>query len=138
MVSLDIDIDGIPSTIEAIEDIKPTIAETEVWRVSATAPYAPYLERGTRHHPPYPFFKPAIRAFQAAPRTYVHKTIGKDIDRMDDVGNVVEAIAEGLALQMRINVAAQRLSGRSPGTHPLHPKIRTGQLQDSISATRIQ
>jgi len=138
MVQLDIDVSGIIDVSETIEDLKPQVGETEVWRVKVGAPYGIYLERGTRHHPPYPFFKPAIRQFQATPRTFVFKNLGRDINRMDDVSDVVEAVAEALALQMRINVAAQRLSGRSPGTHPAHPQIRTGQLQDSISATRIQ
>lgn len=137
MVSIDIDVSGIASTVESIEDLKPTVAETEKWQVRVGAEYGIYLERGTRNHPPYPFFHPAIRQFEATPRTFVFKNQGVDIDNVDDVGTVVESVAEALALQMRINVAAQRLGGRSPGTHPAHPKIRTAQLQDSISATRI-
>jgi hypothetical protein len=62
---------------------------------------------------------------------------GRDIESMDDVDDVVESVAIALAEKMGINVAAQATGGRSPGTHPLHPKIRTGNLVRSISVSRI-
>jgi len=137
MVSIDIDVDGIPTVVEAIEDIKPDTVETDTWRIRVGAEYGVYLEKGTRNHPPYPFFEPAIRQFEAIPRTFVFKNTGQDIESMDDVDNVVEAVANALATQMRFNVAAQSTGGRSPGTHPLHPKIRTGKLVRSITVSPI-
>jgi hypothetical protein len=79
-------------------------------------------------HPPYPFFFPAIRQFQANPEATIF--LNTELNSLDEVRTteeLVEVCANAIQSQMRKNANANR-SGRSPGTHPDHPQVDTGNL----------
>lgn len=91
-------------------------------------------------HPPYPWFRPAIREFKANPETFLLETT--DFDSLTDIqttDELVASVAVGLQSRMEDNVNAQDPSrDRSPGTHPDHPQRDSGNLTASIQATRIR
>jgi len=90
-------------------------------------------------HPPYPWFRPAIRELKANPERFIVKN--SNLNGLNDINStkeLVEATAFALESQMKKNVTAQGSVDRSPGTKPDHPKVQSGNLRASISAVRIQ
>jgi len=88
--------------------------------------------------PPYPFFRPAVREFQANPESFIlDKTDFGSIDEIQGTKQMVEAVATALQRQIQINATAQA-SGRSPGTAPDHPQVQTGNLRSSIKVQRVK
>ena len=90
--------------------------------------------------PPYPWFRPAIKEFQADPENFIEEnTDYQSIDAIPTADKLVEALAFALQSKMEDNVNAQDPSrDRSPGTDPEHPKRDLGTLTNSIKATRIK
>lgn len=88
-------------------------------------------------HPPYPFFRPAVREAQLDLAVLLRKTIQKTPDMASSTDEFVKWVALGLETQMKRNVTAQA-TGRSPGTHPEHPKVQTNNLRSRIQSQRIR
>jgi hypothetical protein len=132
--SLDLDDTAVR---ERLRDLKEEYAEEPVYIVSADAEYAVYLEFGTRDMPPYPFFRPAIKELEANPETFLLENTELDgLGELETTNDVVKAVADALTSQMKTNATAEA-SGRSPGTHPDHPQVQSGNLRFSIDAQRI-
>lgn len=90
-------------------------------------------------HPPYPFFRPAIREFKANPEKFIlDNTDYPSIDAIPTANALVNAVSSALERQMKNNASADRSADRSPGTHPEHPKRDTGALVASIQAVRVK
>jgi hypothetical protein len=88
--------------------------------------------------PPYPFFRPAIRELEADPEGFILDNSGySSIEEIPSADQIIEAVAFGLERQIKQNATAAA-GDRSPGTHPDHPKVQSGNLRASISATRIR
>jgi hypothetical protein len=88
-------------------------------------------------HQPYPFFRPAIREFKANPEAFILKNTELNaLDGVDSADEMVRTVAFALEAQMKRNANANQ-GNRSPGTHPDHPVVQTGNLVARISATRI-
>lgn len=136
-MEIDLDLSGVEALRAELEEIETTVGRESVWRVTVSADYAKYLETGTRDMPAYPFFRPAIREFQARGNAFLRKH-GFDIEEADSAADAVSMVALSLEAQMKQNVTAQAAGGRSPGTHPEHPKVQTGNLRSSISARRVR
>ncbi len=69
-----------------------------------------------------------MREFEANPETFILKNSALDsMDAIESTDDAVEAIATAIQAQVRRNANANR-SGRSPGTHPDHPVVDTGNL----------
>lgn len=156
---------GLEELREDLEGLESRWEDEPVWAVGTNANYAKPLEFGrgpitpkqaealrfeidgevvfaqrVEGHPPYPFFRPALREFEANPEGFIRDTTA--YDRIEDIPTIevfVETAASALTNRMRDNVNAQDPSGdRSPGTHPDHPKRDTGNLTNSIQATRVK
>jgi hypothetical protein len=80
--------------------------------------------------PPYPFFRPALRELENNPDSFA------DPETADDLQEYIKKIAFSLERQLKVNVTAERGSGRSPGVNPEHPQVDTGTLRNSIEARR--
>jgi len=163
LTSFDLDLEGDIDLQETFEDIEADWSDAPTYKVGTNAEYAVHLEFGrgpvraegdgylkfevdgetifrkeVSGHPPYPFFRPAIREFQANPRTFVLDNTGySSFEEIQNVNQLVRAVASALASQMEDNASAQSAGGRSPGTHPEHPKRDTGNLVASINFQRI-
>jgi len=153
MTRIGFDMDGFGDVLESINDLQDKYGEASARIVNSGADYSAILEFGrgpieadgealrfenedgdviyrtsVSGHPPYPFFIPAVREFEANPETFILKNSALDsMDAIESTDDAVEAIAASLQAQMRKNANANR-SGRSPGTHPDHPKVDTGNL----------
>jgi len=89
-------------------------------------------------HPPYPWFMPAIREFQANPQRFVLDNTGfNSFEEIPNGETLVRSVANALETKMTANVSARSGGDRSPGTHPDHPQRDSGQLAASISAVRV-
>lgn len=138
MSDFTVDLEGMPQLKERLEDLKDDYASDPIWVVGTNTKYGVYLERGTRHMPPYPWFKPAIREFQANPENFITDNTGwSSIEEIPNTDALVRAVATALKTQMEKNVNAAGATDRSPGTDPEHPKVDTGNLRADIDAVRV-
>jgi len=159
--SIDVDTSQVR---EALGDLKDDWGEAGTYVVGTNADYAILLEYGrgpveadsaealrfkddngdviyrtsVSGHPPYPFFFPAVREFQANPESFVTDNSGySSIREIPNVNQLVKAIATALVNQMEKNASAASASDRSPGVDPDHPMRDTGNLVSSISFERL-
>lgn len=160
---IDFELDGMQSLREDLRDLEERYGEASARVVNSGAEYSVQLEYGrgpieaksadalrfenddgeviyrtsVSGHPPYPFFYPAVREFQAAPEAFILRNSGLDsLEALQSTDDLVEAIASALQSQMRANANANR-SGRSPGTHPEHPEVQTGNLVAQIQVFEV-
>jgi len=136
-MSFDFELDGVADLQESIDDLKDDYGESPVYVVTSGAEYSVFLEFGTRDMPPYPFFRPAIKEFEANPEAFLLKN--SDLSSIDDIGStgeLVKSVAQALEKQMTLNATAES-GGRSPGTHPDHPQVQSTNLRSKIQAQRI-
>jgi hypothetical protein len=88
-------------------------------------------------HPPYPFFRPAVRELRANPEAFILKNTQLDaVDGIRSADEAVEIVARALESQIKRNATANA-PNRSPGTDPEHPKVQTGNLRASVQAVRV-
>lgn len=154
MTRIDFDLEGATGIQADIQDLERRFADDASRIVTSGAEYSIVLEFGrgpieadsadalqfenedgetiyrtdVSGHPPYPFFFPAIREFEANPESFLLKNSELDgFGSIRSTEDLVESIATALQNQMRKNANANR-SGRSPGTHPEHPVVDTGNL----------
>lgn len=140
MAEFDLELTGDDVLQAELERLGQKVDTTKKWKVfmnTEQAEHAIYQEFGTRHHPPYPYFRPAIKQFKAGLRQSVLKTIGRDLDDARTARQAVDWVADAFVAQVSLNATAQVAGGRSPGTHPAHPKVRTGQLRSALTAVEI-
>lgn len=138
-MDIDLDLEGMGGLQASFEELQERGEADAVFSVGTNVEYGVYLEFGTEDMPPYPWFRPAIREFQANPESFVTDNTGwTDIEEIPNADELVKAVATALANQMTKNVSAETATDRSPGTHPEHPERDTGTLANSISAVRIQ
>jgi len=152
---------GLESVQDAIDDLQEDGTSTATHRVVSTAEYSRPLEFGrgpiqapegsaipietdsgtifrksVSGHPPYPFFRPAIREARNNMEALVQRHQGLRFEDFETADALILAIAESLREQMQNNVRAQG-SNRSPGTHPMHPQVETGNLLNGLRRERI-
>jgi len=163
MTSFDLDIDT-QVVKERIRQLKEDYSSSPVYVVTSGAEYSVSIEFGrgpveaqdadalrfeneagdiiyrasVSGHPPYPFFRPAIRELEANPEAFLIKNTELDgFGDIDSTEELIESIALSLEAQMKKNATAQG-TGRSPGTHPEHPKRQSGNLVNDIGYTRVR
>ncbi len=136
MTDIDLEVDGLENVFEELEELEDDWGDDPVWLVGAKAEYAVYLEFGTRDMPPYPFFRPAIREFQADPEAFIDEHTQTTLGEIEDAESLTKAIANALERQIKINATAEA-SGRSPGVDSDHPQVQTGNLRAGIEARRV-
>jgi len=134
---MDFELDGDGALAEAFDELEDDYAQGPVYVVGTNVEYAVYVEFGTEDHPPYPFFRPAIREFRANPESFIldNSDFGS-LDEIDSTEDLITGIAVSLENQITTNANANR-GGRSPGVDSDHPVVDTSNLVNSISAVRI-
>ena len=138
MTRIDLDIDT-GKVKAAFKELKERGEGDAVYVTGTNVEYAIFLERGTEDMPPYPFFGPAVREFQAQPESVIRRNTGyNSIDEIPTTNEVVEAAAEAIANQATKNASALGGGSRSPGVDADHPKRVTGNLAADISAVRVR
>jgi len=164
MTRFDLDTQGFAELQGDLEELAQKGDGDAVYKVEVGAEYAVHIEFGrgpieapegsaipietesgetifrkrVSGHPPYPFFRPAIREFQANTEDFIlDNTNYNSIEEIPNANALVQAAASSLESQMKTNATAQS-SGRSPGTNRSHPDVETGNLRASISATRLR
>lgn len=138
MTDFDLDLNGAGELSRDFSDLADKGDGDAVYVVGTNVEYAVYLEFGTRHMPPYPFFRPAIREFQANPERFIiDNTSYPDIEAIPNANALVGAVSLALENQMKRNATAGAFD-RSPGTDAEHPKVQTGNLRADISAVKIR
>lgn len=105
-----IDVDGLETTVTALEDAKPSEA---TWTVGTDVEYSVYVEYGTRHMEAQPFLRPAVRQTMREA-----DSIAEDADDADEL---VEAIAKRIE---------ERAKEKAP--------VDTGRLMRSIEAEEVK
>lgn len=164
MTDFELSIDGVEALQSRLQSLKERLDGDAAYTVGTNVKYGIILERGrgpieapegsaipiqtesgtifrkkVSGHPPYPWFKPAIREFKANPETFIISNTGYNtIDEIPTANALVEAVANALSEQMASNASAQSGGDRSPGTDGDHPSRDSGNLAASISATRIK
>lgn len=137
MADFDVSLDDA-AVQEALDDIQSDTRSQRVEVVGTTVEYGVFLEFGTEDMPPYRWFRPAVREFEANPTQFIREnTAFASIEAIPDADTLVTAVAQALVNQMENNVSAVSSADRSPGTHPDHPKVDTGNLKSSIQAIRV-
>lgn len=129
---------GMGSVLDLLDDIQLRFDDDVVYVVGTNVEYGIYLETGTSKMQPYPWFKPAIEEYQRDPQKFIAKNAEKSLSELDTMAGIVKVVAFSLERQMKKNVAADKASGRSPGTHPEHPQVDLGNLRPSIRAERVR
>lgn len=140
MTDIEFNFEGAQQTFEAFQELRERYEGDGVTVVvGTTVEYGIYLEMGTRHMPPYPWFRPAVREFKANPEQFIfNNTDFNSIDAIETTEEMVETVGAALQNRMEDNVNAQDASrDRSPGTHPEHPSRDSGNLTASIMSVRI-
>jgi len=140
VTDFDLELDGFEKTKQRFEELRERYDGDGVTYVVGTAvEYGVFLEFGAEDLPPYPWFRPAIREFQANPESFLlDNTDFNSVDEIETTEELVKAVSFALENKMTANVNAQDPSAdRSPGVDPEHPSRDTGTLSNSISATRI-
>lgn len=133
-----VDISGFSELEEKFSDLQRRGDGDRRYTVGTNVEYAIYLEMGTRHMPPYPFFRPALFELEADPEGFIlDNTNYSSIEEIPTANELVDALAFALERQLKANATAGD-NDRSPGVHPDHPKVQTGNLRASISAVRIK
>lgn len=89
-------------------------------------------------HPPYPWFRPAIREARLDLVMLMRRQIQRTPDEAQTARQLLWWISQALSNQMTDNVSAESATGRSPGTHPSHPKRDTGNLAADIGVEKIR
>jgi hypothetical protein len=163
MTDFDIDLDDA-SVRQNLQELKQQYETEPIWVVESGAEYSIYLEFGrgpveaqqadalrfededgniiyrtrVEGHPPYPFFGPAIREFEANPESFLlDNTELGSLDEISSTEELVKNVAQSLEAQMKRNATANA-PNRSPGTHPNHPQVQSGNLRARISARRVR
>ncbi len=129
-MKIDMDLDGYQSVKESMDDLEEEWGERESWVVGTNVEYGIYLEFGTRDMPPYPWLFPAARHV-------MHERADKIAEESGSTEELVRKLAHAIERQAKDNVSADRAGGRSPGTHPEHPKRDTSTLVNSIRAEKL-
>lgn len=139
MTNFDLSLDGADNLTRKFAEVKQRGEGDRVDVVGTNVEYGIYLEMGTEDMPPYPWFRPAIREFKANPERFILDNTGySSIDNIPSANHLIGAVSSALERQMKNNVSADRSADRSPGTHPEHPKVDTGNLRASIQAVRVK
>jgi len=138
MSEFEVSVDGLEETKAELDALLEQVDSDAVFRVSSGAEYSVFLEFGTEHMPPYPFFRPALREFRANPEAFLlRNTQFSDLGEIKDGDELVEAIALALESQIKTNATASA-TDRSPGTDADHPQVQTGNLRAGIKARRVK
>lgn len=161
MTDFDLDLDGLADVAEALDDLEDDWSDAPTFKIENTADYAPILEFGrgpitsngddpltfkidgqwvSTHrvsgHPPYPFFRPAIRGFKRDPKGFVARNSRLGLLEADTVDELLLNITTAINSQMQTNLRASA-TGRSLGTKPMHPQVQTGNLLNSQGWDRV-
>lgn len=156
-MDIDLELDGLSTTQTALERLRERWDGPVEILVFSRAEYSEPIEFGrgpiesngeepltfkvdgewvSKHrvsgHPPYPFFRPALREFEAGPERFLRSTIGRDLDSFRNLRDLMDGIGSALERRMKANATAQQGGGRSPGTHPEHPQVQSGTLRRGI------
>jgi len=124
VTDFDIDLDGELNVRESLNDLERDWTDSIEVAVESGAEYSAYLEFGTRHMPPYPFFRPAIREFKRNPEGFItDNTEYNSVREIESADQLILSVGAALESKMKVNVTAQGNSlDRSPGTDPEHPR----------------
>lgn len=125
MTQIDVDVDGLGGVFEALDDLEEMAQTTTEWVVGTAVEYGIYLEFGTRHMDPKPFFRPALAEvrMQGVDGFIAHNT-RTSVDDIDSVQELVQALAFALERRVKEIITKKDL-------------IDTGTLRWSIGAVPI-
>lgn len=137
-MDIDLDISGHQSIQEELSELEDDWSDSPEFVIENDAEYSRFLELGTRKMQPYPFFRPALNEYMAGPNQLVQKNQGVDLSSADTIDELMLLIVVSINSQIEANLRAAASTGRSPGVHPEHPKVRTGKLLNSQSWKRVE
>lgn len=121
---------GFDEALDAVEGVQMAWSEADGWIIAATADYAAHIEFGTSKMQAYPFLFPAVRHVL---RTKFAGFVAEAKTRPDALDWLLNRTALAIERQAKKNAAADSAADRSPGTHPAHPEVVTGNLRNSIN-----
>lgn len=122
MADFDLELQGMQGVLDELDDLEERWTGPERWVVGTAVNYSIYLEMGTRHMDPKPFFRPALSELrmQGIGGFIAHNT-RTNIDEIDDIGGLVRKLAFALERRIKEIITAKGL-------------IETGTLRASVKA----
>ena len=126
-------VSGFNAALEAFEWLRWGYGQDVAWVVGVGAEYGAYLEFGTSKMPPYPYLFPAARDVM---RRDFLTLEAQAHSKTQPIPWLVQEVALAIEGQAKRNVTAPG-GDRSPGTHPDHPQVDTGNLRSSIEAAPV-
>lgn len=134
---------GVASTIARFDDIGARWGGDTAYIVGPSAEYAVSLELGSSSHPPYPFVRPAVEDYQRNPEQFVARNTETSLGSLTGMDDLVRTVAYAMARQIQVNANATGSSDgptgkRSPGTHPAHPQMVTGNLVGGVNVVKTR
>lgn len=125
MADFGMEVDGISTTLEEIDDLEERWTGGADWVVGTRVEYAVFLEYGTRHMDPKPFMRPVIvEVSMHGPENFVDRHTRTSADDVDSIEEFLRVLA--LALERRIKEIITRKG-----------LIDTGTLRASIAAVPL-
>lgn len=121
MAELNLDLDGLEETYEALDRLEDRWTGGGRWVVGTGVEYAIYLEFGTRHMDPKPFLRPAVTELQRGVGQFIRANTNTTLEEIDDVEELLRTIAFGLERRIKEIITQKGL-------------VATGTLRASVSA----
>ena len=117
-------LDGLADQVEDLEAEADAWSGGSTWHVGTAVEYAVYLEFGTRHMDPKPFFRPVLHEAEArGVDGFIDAHTRTTIDDIDDIDELVQTLA--LAMERRLKQVITRKG-----------LIDTGTLRASVKAVQ--
>jgi hypothetical protein len=125
MTDIDVDLSGMASLQETIDNLQDDIETTVTWVTGTAVEYAIYLEFGTRDMDPKPFVRPAARVYESNLEAAIAADTNTTLQAIDDADQLVKVVAFGLERRIKKIITAKGL-------------VETGTLRASVRAVPLR
>lgn len=139
------DLDGVQQLREELDDLEDRWTTQERWIVGTAVNYAVFLEAGTRHMDPKPFFRPALHAYRSNLRAAIAADSRTTLEEIGSADELVQTIAFGLERRIKriitkkglidtgtLRVSVQAIPGVDGGQLPTVEDIPTDEQGNAI------
>jgi len=121
-MDFEVNTDGFTDAIEELKDLEEDLGRGGPWVVGTAVNYSLYLEFGTRHMDPKPFFRPVLSEVRMqGVEDFIDDNTRTTVQELDDVDAVVRTLALSIERRVKEVITKKGL-------------IDTGTLRASVAA----